>query len=246
LRGARWQAPLALRRHVCAAATGTATAADNASSSAPPWPAHWGSAGGTPPPQTEEFLAREAAGKLFHPSYNRAARKERLMQALERARHGEPFVVEQAAPREMPGPVYAVMTTLREAGEPLDSRALYAAVDARWPGVVKSLNHLKRNILQVALVNRVMRVRHNGSRHKRFWSLRREGQIRMTIARRKQRRSKAVLHSDPRRDKLGNKVHPKKRWPPGKWFVPPPTKKKREKAAPVYRPLPGQEGYVEG
>jgi len=169
-----------------------------------------------------------------------------LHAALERARLGEEFRVEAPQPREVPGPCHAVMLTLKEHGEPMRSRELYDAIEAKWPGVLRSLNHLKRNVMQSALVNQVMKVRHNESQYKEYWSPRKQRQIRMTIARRERKRNKDVLHVDSRRDKKGRKVPPSKRWPPGKWYVKPSGKAKREKAAPVYRPLPGQDGYIEG
>ena len=187
-----------------------------------------------------------AAGGLFNPSFSRSARRDRLQRALEAARRGEPFVIEQAQQREQPGACFAVMSTLKETGTPLTSRQLYASVEQRYPGVLKSLNHLKRNIMQSALVNHVMRVRHNGSVHREYWSPRRTGQIRMTIARRAKNRVKTIQHSDPRRDKKGRRVKPHKRWPPRKWFAPMPKKRARVAEAPVHRPLPGQEGYVAG
>merc|ERR1719502_2672894 len=72
-----------------------------------------------------------------------------------------------------------------------------------------------------------MMVRHNGSTHKRYWSPRRPGQIRMTIARRERKRSKEISHLDTRRDKHGKRVSPSKRWPPTKWYVPPAIKGRR-------------------
>jgi len=238
---------LAARRCLCtpttdAAAAGASEAGEAAAAAA--WPRRWGPK--VPlPERTPENEALEAAGKLFHPSRSKWAVRERLGAALERARQGGEFYVEAPQPRDVPGPVFAVMSTLTERG-PLTSKELYEAVEAQWPGVLKSPNHLKRNIMQSALVNQVMKIRHNGSQFKEYWVPRRPGQIRMTIARREKNRNKDILHSDPRRDKKGRKVPPPKRWPPGKWYVKPPVKKKREKAAPVYRPLPGQEGYVSG
>ena len=68
----------------------------------------------------------------------------------------------------------------------------------------------------------------------------------MRIARREKNRSNAVSHVDSRRDKNGKRVKPKKRWPPGKWYAKPSGKKVYEPPPPVYRPLPGQAGYVAG
>ena len=220
------------RRLICAPAAGASSSGATADAS--------------PPPPLEVTGAMAAAGGIFNPSFTRSARRGRLHRALEAARLGEPFVLEPAERREQPGACFAVMTILKESGTPLTSRQLRASVEERYPGLIHSLNHLKRNIMQSALVNHVMKVRHNGSVHKEYWSPRRAGQIRMTIARRAKNRVKTIQHSDPRRDKKGRRVKPHKRWPPRKWFAPMPKKRARVAEAPVHRPLPGQEGYVAG
>ena len=187
------------------------------------------------------------AEELFSPRvrYNRASRKARLLAALEVARTGGEFVVKPLEPSTVPGPCFAVMSTLKDKG-PLQTKELFAAVEEKYPGALKSVNHLKQKVLKSALVNKVMRVRQNGSIHKIYWSPRKKGQIRMTIARRARNRSKEILHSDSRRNKKGERVKPKNRWPPGRWYVRPSGKKAYVPPPPVYRPLPGQAGYVEG
>ena len=75
------------------------------------------------------------------------------------------------------------MSTLLEQGTPLRTRELYTLVEERHPGVVKSINHLKRRVLQSALVNKVMKVKLPDADRKNRWAVRRPGQIRMRIAR---------------------------------------------------------------
>ena len=137
------------------------------------------------------------------------------------------------------------MSTLEELG-PLTSTELYAEVEKKYPGVARSMNHLKKRIMSDALVNKVMKIRHNGSKFKEYWAPKRPGQVRMTIARREKNRNKDILHSDPRRDKKGRRVRTQKRWPPRKWFAPQEKKREKQERVKVYRPLPGQDGYVAG
>lgn len=171
-----------------------------------------------------------------------------LEAALEVARLGGEFVypTRADAPSTLPGPCYAVTSTLEEVGEPLTTKELFAAVEEKWPGALNSVHHLKHKVLKKALVNNVVKVRYKDSTYKQYWAMRKPGQIRMTIARRDKNRSKEISHLDTRRDKDGKRVKPGKRWPPRKWFVRIPHKKSKGPAEKVFRPMPGQEGYVEG
>ena len=95
---------------------------------------------------------------------------------------GKPFEVPKPEPRTVPGPCGAVMNVLRERG-PLKTDELFDAVEARYPGVVRSKTHLKQKILKSALVNKVMKVKLPDADRKNRWAVRRPGQIRMRIAR---------------------------------------------------------------
>lgn len=118
----------------------------------------------------------------FAPSYSRRARRERLQEALASAAGGGEFVVPTAEPQVMPGACGAVLNVLREGG-PLKTQELFDAVEARYPGVVRSKTHLKQKILKSALVNKVMKVKLPDADRKNRWAVRRPGQIRMRIAR---------------------------------------------------------------
>ena len=105
-------------------------------------------------------------------------------------------------PRTMPGPCGAVMNILREKGEPgLTLQQLMQEVEARGyvPDVIKSKSYLKNNILYSALVNKLMKVRPEGSKFKDHWSIRRKGQVRMGRARfgdvRPGRKTKSSRHT---------------------------------------------------
>ena len=105
------------------------------------------------------------------------------MQALAQAAAGGEFALPKPEPRTMPGPCGAVMNVLTETG-PLLTSELFDKVEARYPGVVGSKTHLKQHILKRALVNKLMKVKLPGSKHKDRWAIRRPEQIRMRIARR--------------------------------------------------------------
>jgi len=105
-----------------------------------------------------------------------------LQQALAASMQGEPFAVPKPEARNMPGPCGAVMNVLRERG-PMRTQALFDAVQEQYPGVLRSKTHLKQKILKSALVNQLMKVQMPDADVKDRWAIRRDGQIRMRIAR---------------------------------------------------------------
>jgi hypothetical protein len=118
----------------------------------------------------------------FAPNMSRRSRRARLQTALEAAARGEEFAIPSPAPESTPGPCGAVMNILTERG-PLRTGELYDAVEARYPGVLRSKTHMKQNILKDALVNKLMKVRLADADHKDRWAIRKPGQVRMAIAR---------------------------------------------------------------
>ncbi|KAL3922750.1 MAG: hypothetical protein SGPRY_004450 [Prymnesium sp.] len=159
-------------------------------------------------PTAREIAAASAREHGFspRPSYSRAARRERLLAALELAKAGEEFELPKAQPVEIPGPCGAVMNLLRERG-PLTTEAMWAALEERYPGVVKSRQHLEDQVLGEHLRNKLIKVsplchalivKIEGSLSKDHWSFRKAKQPRMKSARerksviRPRRSSKAV------------------------------------------------------
>ena len=130
----------------------------------------------------EAEAAETGVAASYTPDYSRAGRRARLQAALARAAQGEPFEIEKAQRRAMPGPCGAVMNVLRRS-EPLKLAELYDAVEQRYPGVLRSRNHLKTKILRVALVNKIMKVKLPTGTFKDRWTLRKKGQVRLKIAR---------------------------------------------------------------
>lgn len=118
----------------------------------------------------------------FAPSFSRRARRERLKSALSEAALGNEFVIPEPELRDSPGPCGAVMNVLTESS-PLTTSEIFEAVEARYPGVLRSKTHLKQHILKKALVNKLMKVQVEDARFKDRWQLRKPGQIRMRIAR---------------------------------------------------------------
>lgn len=110
-------------------------------------------------PTAREIAAASAREHGFapRPSYSRAARRERLLAALELAKAGEEFELPKAQPVEIPGPCGAVMNLLRERG-PLTTEAMWAALEERYPGVVKSRQHLEDQVLGEHLRNKLIKV----------------------------------------------------------------------------------------
>ena len=135
------------------------------------------------------FHRRRGSRKLYAPLLSRSARRARREAALKAMLEDptQPYDPEALAePRTMPGPCGAVMNILREKGEPgLTLQQLMQEVEARGyvPDVIKSKSYLKNNILYSALVNKLMKVRPEGSKFKDHWSIRRPGQVRMGRAR---------------------------------------------------------------
>ena len=146
-----------------------------------------------------------APAKLYEPLLSRSARRARREAALKAMLEDptQPYDPEALAePRTMPGPCGAVMNILREKGEPgLTLQQLMQEVEARGyvPEVIKSKSYLKNNILYSALVNKLMKVRPEGSKFKDHWSIRRPGQVRMGRARfgdvRPGRKTKSSRHT---------------------------------------------------
>lgn len=124
----------------------------------------------------------DAATKLFAPDYSRAARRSRLLEALDACRLGHPFEIPKPQPRDNPGACGAVINAIKASG-PMKTQPLFDAVEAAYPGLLKSKTFLKKEILEKALVNQLMKVRVDGSSFKDSWAIRRSGQVRMRIAR---------------------------------------------------------------
>jgi len=134
-------------------------------------------------PSAQELDAPPSAvAEALRPSFSRSARRQRLQEALAAAAEGKPFEIPEPKPQTVPGPCGAVMNVLKE-NRPLTSAELFAAVEEKYPGVVKSKTHLKQKIMKVALVNKVMKVRVAGADVQDRWCIKRKGQTRMRIAR---------------------------------------------------------------
>ena len=152
--------------------------------------------------------------------WSRRGRRARMEAALDACRRGEPFVFPDPEARTGPGPVGAVVNLLRENG-PLNFHRLHEMLEERHPGLVRSKRHLKRDILMVALVHKVMKVKSPGAEFegakKDAWALRDAGQVRMRMARRlgmPRRRRPGLGHPSPHFKFSYRKKH--KDWrPPG-------------------------------
>lgn len=127
--------------------------------------------------------AADSDGSLFAPNYSRRSRRERLQRALAAAAEGGEFEIPKAEPQAIPGPCGAVMNVLRKSG-PLKTQELYDAVEAEYPGAVRSKTHLKQKILKSALVHKVLKVQLPDANVKNRWTLRPKGVERMKTARR--------------------------------------------------------------
>ena len=99
------------------------------------------------------------------------------------AAEGGEFEIPKAEPQAIPGPCGAVMNVLRKSG-PLKTQELYDAVEAEYPGAVRSKTHLKQKILKSALVHKVLKVQLPDANVKNRWTLRPKGVERMKTARR--------------------------------------------------------------
>jgi hypothetical protein len=135
----------------------------------------------TSPSQPQQTTEPPAS---LRPIFSRRERRGRLIAALEACRRGEPFDLKKAQPSVTPGPAGAVMNVLRDFG-PMKTGPLYDAAEERYPGVLRSKTFLKKEILEKALANKLMKIRPDDSNFKDTWTIRRPGQIRMRIAREK-------------------------------------------------------------
>ena len=82
----------------------------------------------------------------------------------------------------LPGPCGAVMNVLRKSG-PLKTQELFDAVEAEYPGAVRSKTHLKQKILKSALVHKVLKVQLPDANVKNRWKLRPKGEERRRLGR---------------------------------------------------------------
>ena len=129
--------------------------------------------GKVPPEATNATPGTQDA---FPPNFSRRSRRQRYQQAVQDAVNGNPFQLPQAQRQPMPGPVGAVMNVLRDTGAKT-TYDLFDIVNQRYPGVLRSVTHLREKILKNALCNKVIKVRASpDSQFKDHWAIRRRGQ----------------------------------------------------------------------
>jgi len=108
------------------------------------------------------------------------------LEALEKCAEGEEFKLPTPKSRSIPGPCGAVMNVLRSNTKgPLTTAELFAEVETRYPGALRSKTHLKTKILMQALKNKVVKTRLPGAAFLDRWILREQGETRSRFARRR-------------------------------------------------------------